>query len=413
MSKNVRIYHYAETLEHNPISMEKIIMRRYKIRLLAAQTQEEEDAIVAEFTAVTEARKKKSLKFFWELDNTIFNKNTGRREVITKYVCVPDPDDASRYKWTPMTYKEIAVSKRYGNMLVSVRGHVNTVSRWCKIHESYKQKALAAKESSECLRCRRICRDIKHSIDRTLDKHGRMFSSNINMSLYTPEHCIEYYSTKFTNWDTLVGCYPYIESWYQGEETSVPNGVTEICTIGDSGCYEYQEYMGSPDIGSVCILSTNSDIEFGALQAAPWVKTIIARAHVFDLTPITLEGIYKHQGYDYTFDSELDAWFRKQKGVRGMCISFRHLKELFETVTWYEKLAESGEDLSPTVELHHINGIDVKTVTRYEYCKHREDYEDWREKETRDFLEPLYTVNADGEEVLEEVEHTNDDEDAE
>ena len=411
MSKNVKVYRYAETIEHNPVPMDKIIWKRFNLQYKAAQTSAEKAAIEAEYESVKAARKKKSLQFFWELDNTILNKETGRREVITKYVCVPDPADFDRYKWTPMTYKEIAGSKHYGNMLVPVRGHVDTVARWCKIHERYKQMALSTKDSVECLRCRRICRDIKRSIDRTLDKRGRMFASNISMSFYTPEICIRYYGATWTNWDTPVGCYPYVESWYQGEENSVPNGVTEICTIGDSGYYEYQEYMGSPDIGSEFILSTNSDIKFGALQAAPWVKTIIARAYVFDLTPITLEGIYKQQGFDYTFDPEIGALFRRQKGVRGMCISFRHLKELFETVTWYEKLAESGEDLSPTVELHHINGIDVKTITRYEYCKHREDYEDWREKETRDFLEPLYTVNADGEEVLEEVAHTADGED--
>ena len=400
----VQVKHLADDVTHQPVSWEQLVYKRYNLRYKDATTAAEQQAIIQEYNAYKaerkkklDASKKKSNKQYWELDNVFYNKKSGRFEPYKKYVCLPDEDNAGHYKWTALSYSDIAQHESFKDLNVYVRDKVYTVSNCIYWHSIYKRKALDAKDNTTMSKYIGVCRDIKDSLDQALDVKSRLFEKSVKQNLYEPAEYIKYLDKRITDKKTFVACYPYKASHYHGEEQSVPNLNREVQLDVD-----YNIYVKAEDEYAGCdfILATNSDIKFGALLADSSIKTLIARAKVFDYTPRTVEGIYKEQGYTGYFDQTQQLWKRWKTGVRGMCVTFEAIKELLQVVEYYEYQAEQGNDMSPLVELHHQNGVDVKTITRYQYYKHREEYLEWSELELRDLQEPLYADDEEDERAV-------------
>ena len=152
------------------------------------------------------------------------------------------------------------------------------------------------------------------------------------------------------------------------------------------------------------IIKSNGDVTFGNLiydARYSQLPSIIAKAKTFGYTPRTEEGFFRREEGIQLIHIGDGQYKEIPKGIRGMCITARAAAELNALVNYLEGSADLGNDLSDTVEIHHEDGIQVKTITQYEYKKHQEEYLDWKEVECRDFQVELdYDDNEEEEEVM-------------
>lgn len=338
--------------------------------------------------------KNNTVSKFWELDNLITNKETGEKEMLTKKVVDSTGDKAKPWKWTPYVYDDIREHEYYSKLKVHFKTKTLTIAECIDTHKEYHSTALTSKENGNEVnyqKYRTACAKIKTKIDNTLDTASQLRQKELTFS---PERRIEMVDNEIPDDDTIIACYPLQATAYHGDINEIDCSVT-LQHIGVDYSTGEDMYRWNPD---GVVINSNGDLKFNNLICHPqysWLYGVIEKAKTFDYTPNLIEGFYNGGGGTQVIKVGDNSYREIPQGVRGMCITYKAAKELQAIVNWCEGNADLGDDYSDTTTIHHNNRVDFKTITKYEYHNHREDYLDWTESDTRDFQCPIYNAELD------------------
>ena len=353
-NKKVKIYYGLEAYKRAHMTPEEL-----------ASIEKTKQAYVAK---LGKNKKSKPVEKHYPIDNTWYDKRTGELRVSTKRVIIKSKDPAKIWEWKAFSYKQIGhPNSRYGNLLV--------------------QTSLGDRTIGECLAALRELerrgnwhhhKILKTKVDTLLDIFSKRYKKELEDTHYSSEwrikqaedYHIELPSELMYQIEYPVMYYKLADggnNYYNGD---IENTIGTYYSENLPGCSHpyYEEHVVATN--STVRLDTAGGTTPKLYYNSSAYKKFIELGSVFGLEP--------HFKWVYSDGDDTAS-------ERLFSVSKVKMDEFIAAVNWYLGEAEQGIDLSDEITLHHPDGVQTITITKYERWKNSEKYEEWSETELRDF----------------------------
>ena len=308
------------------------------------------------------------IKKHYPIDNTWYDKQ-GRKHTSTKKVLTVVDNPEKPYAYKPYTYKAIAESL-YGDYYVVTTKGLVTIRECLDTLRIFERKGNWDKHAS-----------LKKKVDARLDEISRGRAYTLTQALYTPEYKIKRLETFVPNNDGYVE-YPQTLS-----KLAINYSIDALCADGielspsiSPVVYYYQKKLGQYNHITGCVEEQpHTSVSNSTMRVDLHTKRYASSGYRKLLELGDVFGVQPH--FKWQDVKTVDG----TDSVEVLGVNKSAMDEFEVTVNWYVGQAELGNDFSDPIELHHIDGVHVKQTTRYEYYKHREEWDDWKEVECRDF----------------------------